>query len=37
MDIQKSANHKAVPLNKLVNFKTPCLAKSKLIQGLVFD
>ncbi|MGV3463904.1 MAG: spore gernimation protein GerQ, partial [Heyndrickxia sp.] len=37
MDIQKLANHESLDLHEIINFKTLCLAKSKLMQGLVFD
>jgi similar to spore coat protein len=37
MDIQKLADHESLDLHEVINFKTLCLAKSKLIQGLVFD
>ncbi|MFD2614926.1 spore gernimation protein GerQ [Paenibacillus gansuensis] len=31
------APHESVDLHEALNFKTLCLAKSKLMQGLVFD
>jgi hypothetical protein len=31
------ADHEALELHEALNFKTLCLAKSKLMQGLVFD
>jgi len=31
------APHESMELHELLNFKTLCLAKSKLMQGLVFD
>lgn len=31
------AAHESLELHELVNFKTLCLAKSKLMQGIVFD
>lgn len=31
------APHESLELHELLNFKTLCLAKSKLMQGLVFD
>ncbi|MEC1271723.1 spore gernimation protein GerQ [Bacillus subtilis] len=37
MDHQTLAAHEAVDLHEIVNFKTLCIAKSKLMQGLVFD
>ncbi|WP_067842757.1 spore gernimation protein GerQ [Amphibacillus sediminis] len=37
MNHQTLAAHEAVDLHEIVNFKTLCLAKSKLMQGLVFD
>jgi similar to spore coat protein len=37
MDTQKLAAHESLDLHEVINFKTLCLAKSKLMQGLVFD
>ncbi|PLS16067.1 spore gernimation protein GerQ [Bacillus sp. M6-12] len=37
MDNQKLAAHESLDLHEVINFKTLCLAKSKLMQGLVFD
>ncbi|MEG7380339.1 spore gernimation protein GerQ [Bacillus subtilis] len=37
MDHHTLAAHEAVDLHEIVNFKTLCIAKSKLMQGLVFD
>ena len=37
MDIHKLADHESLDLHEVINFKTLCLAKSKLMQGLVFD
>ncbi|GGF28066.1 spore coat protein F-like protein YraG [Halobacillus andaensis] len=37
MDTQKLADHESLDLHEVINFKTLCLAKSKLMQGLVFD
>ncbi|MGD6897063.1 spore gernimation protein GerQ [Bacillus infantis] len=37
MDVQKLADHESLDLHEVINFKTLCLAKSKLMQGLVFD
>jgi similar to spore coat protein len=37
MDGRALAPHESMELHELVNFKTICLAKSKLSQGLVFD
>lgn len=34
---QRLAAHEALDLHEVLNFKTLCLAKSKLMQGLVFD
>lgn len=34
---QPLAAHESIDLHEIVNFKTLCLAKSKLMQGLVFD
>ncbi|MCA0756164.1 spore gernimation protein GerQ [Paenibacillus sp. N4] len=34
---QTLAAHEALELHEALNFKTLCLAKSKLMQGLVFD
>jgi len=31
------AMHEALEIHEALNFKTLCLAKSKLVQGLVFD
>jgi similar to spore coat protein len=31
------ANHESLELHEMLNFKTLCLAKSKFMQGLVFD
>jgi similar to spore coat protein len=31
------AAHESLEIHELLNFKTLCLAKSKLMQGLVFD
>jgi len=31
------AMHESMELHELLNFKTVCLAKSKMMQGLVFD
>jgi similar to spore coat protein len=31
------APHESMELHELLNFKTLCLAKAKLMQGLVFD
>lgn len=31
------APHEALEIHEAINFKTLCLAKSKLMQGLVFD
>ncbi|WP_339191103.1 spore gernimation protein GerQ [Bacillus sp. FSL K6-1003] len=37
MDHQTLAAHEAVDLHEIVNFKTLCIAKSKLMQWLLFD
>jgi len=37
MGNQKLADHESLDLHEVINFKTLCLAKSKLMQGLVFD
>lgn len=37
MKMQTLAAHEAMELHEMLNFKTLCLAKSKLMQGLVFD
>ncbi len=34
---QTLAAHESLELHEMINFKTLCLAKSKLMQGLVFD
>ncbi|WP_134701157.1 spore gernimation protein GerQ [Ammoniphilus sp. YIM 78166] len=34
---QTLAAHEALEIHEALNFKTLCLAKSKLMQGLVFD
>ena len=37
MEHQALAPHESMELHELLNFKTLCLAKAKLMQGLVFD
>ncbi|MCA1040100.1 spore gernimation protein GerQ [Bacillus infantis] len=37
MDMKHLAPHESMDLHEIVNFKTLCVAKSKLMQGLVFD
>jgi len=37
LDQPTLAPHEALELHEALNFKTLCLAKSKLMQGLVFD
>lgn len=37
MNQQTLASHESMELHEMLNFKTLCLAKSKLMQGLVFD
>ncbi|USG68383.1 spore gernimation protein GerQ [Brevibacillus ruminantium] len=34
---QSLAAHEALEIHEVLNFKTLCLVKSKLMQGLVFD
>ncbi|RNB56611.1 spore gernimation protein GerQ [Brevibacillus gelatini] len=34
---QMLAAHESLEIHEVLNFKTLCLAKSKLMQGLVFD
>jgi similar to spore coat protein len=34
---QTLASHESLEIHEALNFKTLCLAKSKLMQGLVFD
>lgn len=34
---QQLAFHESMEVHELINFKTLCLFKSKLMQGLVFD
>ncbi len=34
---QRLALHESMEIHELLNFKTICLAESKLLQGLVFD
>jgi similar to spore coat protein len=31
------APHEALEIHEMINFKTLCLSKSKLMQGIVFD
>lgn len=31
------APHESMEIHEMINFKTICLAKSKMMQGLVFD
>lgn len=35
--MEKLAPHESLDLHEAINFKTLCLLKSKLMQGLVFD
>ncbi|UUZ80207.1 hypothetical protein LJK88_35470 [Paenibacillus sp. P26] len=35
--MNKLAPHEAMEIHELLNFKTICLAKSKMMQGIVFD
>lgn len=37
MDRSTLAAHESLELHEAINFKTLCLAKSKLMQGIVFD
>lgn len=37
METQQLAIHESLDLHEVINFKTLCIAKSKLMQGLVFD
>ncbi|MFD0049430.1 spore gernimation protein GerQ [Actinomycetes bacterium NPDC127524] len=37
MSQQKLAAHESLDLHEAINFKTLCIAKSKLMQGLAFD
>lgn len=37
MEEQSLAFHESLDTHELLNFKTVCLLKSKLIQGIVFD
>lgn len=37
MEQQNLALHEAMEIHELLNFKTVCLTKSKMMQGLVFD
>ncbi|RJE86257.1 spore gernimation protein GerQ [Paenibacillus sp. 1011MAR3C5] len=37
MNTQPLAPHESMELHEALNFKTLCLAKSKLMQGIVFD
>ncbi|MGE5673861.1 MAG: hypothetical protein ACM3XM_08230 [Mycobacterium leprae] len=37
MEEKVLAPHESMELHEMLNFKTICLAKSKLMQGLVFD
>jgi similar to spore coat protein len=37
MDQPILAPHESMEIHELLNFKTVCMTKSKLMQGLVFD
>lgn len=37
MDNQSLAFHESIDTHEILNFKTVCLLKTKLMQGLVFD
>ncbi len=34
---QRLAAHESMEIHEMMNFKTLCLAQSKMMQGLVFD
>ena len=34
---KKLALYETIEFHELINFKTPCLLKSKMIRGIVFD
>lgn len=37
MSIQNLTLHETMEIHELLNFKTVCMTKSKMIQGVVFD
>ncbi|MBU7591473.1 spore gernimation protein GerQ [Metabacillus halosaccharovorans] len=37
MDSNTLSAHESLDLHEIINFKTLCVAKSKLMQGLIFD
>jgi similar to spore coat protein len=37
MEQQNLALHETMELHEMLNFKTVCMTKSKMMQGLVFD
>lgn len=37
MEVQDLAFHETMDTHEILNFKTVCLLKSKLMQGVVFD
>lgn len=37
MDKQSLSSHEVMEIHELLNFKTLCMTKSKLLQGLVLD
>jgi similar to spore coat protein len=37
MEQHPLAPHESMEIHEMLNFKTICLAKSKMMQGLVFD
>lgn len=37
MEQQSLALHETMEVHEMLNFKTVCIAKSKLMQGIVFD
>lgn len=37
MELQQFAPHETMEVHEMINFKTVCMTKSKLMQGLVFD
>jgi similar to spore coat protein len=37
LEINSLANHESLELHEILNFKTTCLIKSKMMSGVVFD
>lgn len=37
MSLQSLTLHETMEIHELLNFKTACMTKSKMIQGVVFD